>query len=182
MDKRVVDNAAFHRFLRRVWRQDVAPLLRDHRAAERQKSARVAGKAAAGAGLVLDGLFRLPGKPFTRFMTVVGSSLGAMLPDVWDWQWLQESAGEDERQVAAAAVQREAARLPEAEALELFGLPATATRDELKRTWREILQRWHPDKAGSDAARGEYHIRFLAYKEAYEVLCRAYEAGRLPVQ
>jgi hypothetical protein len=174
------DNEAFRRFLRRVWRDDVGPLLRDHREAQRRKSARVAGKAAAAAGLLFDGVFGLKGKPFTRFMTVVGSSFGALLPDVWDWEWLRDSADDDEREFVTARVQQQAARLPEDQALELFELPPTATRDDLKQAWRAVLQRWHPDKARTDAARAEYHLRFLAYKAAYEHLCVAYDEQRLP--
>ena len=45
------ETEAFRRFLRRVWQEDVGPLLRDQRAVQRKKSARVAGTAAAGAGL-----------------------------------------------------------------------------------------------------------------------------------
>jgi hypothetical protein len=174
------ETEAFRRFLRRVWQEDVGPLLRDRRAVQRKKSARVAGTAAAGAGLLLDGLFRLRGKPFTRFMTVVGSSLGAMLPDVWDWEWLRDSADAAEQAAVAEGVRRGAARLPEAEALELFGLSEATTPDELKQAWREILQRWHPDKAPDEPRRLEYHLRFLAYKEAYERLRQAYDEGRLP--
>ena len=44
------ETEAFRRFLRRVWQEDVGPLLRDQRAVQRKKSARVAGTAAAGAG------------------------------------------------------------------------------------------------------------------------------------
>lgn len=174
------DNEAFRRFLRRVWREDVAPLLKDRRAQQRKKAARVGGKAAAAAGLLVDGVFGLKGKPFTRFMTVMGTSLGALLPDAWDWQWLR-AADEQERAVVDEQVQRRAAKLPEADALELFDLAPTASRDELKTAWRVILQRWHPDKAPDDAARREHHVRFLAYKTAYERLTAAYEAGTLPM-
>jgi hypothetical protein len=174
------ETEAFRRFLRRVWQEDVGPLLRDQRAVQRKKSARVAGTAAAGAGLLLDGLLRLRGKPFTRFMTVVGSSLGALLPDVWDWEWLRDSADAAEQAAVAEGVQRQAARLPEADALALFGLPESATRDELKRAWRDAARRWHPDKALAEADRLEYQVRFVAYSAAYERLERAYDEGRLP--
>jgi hypothetical protein len=176
------DNAAFRRFLRRVWRQDVTPLLRGARAAQRKKAARTAGKFAAATGLFVDSVLGLKGRPFARFMTVMGSSLGALLPDVWDWQWLRETAAPAQRKVVAEQMRRRAAELPEAAALELFGLPASAAPEDLKRAWREVLQRWHPDKARSRAARAEYHVRFLVYKTAYERLCQAYEDGRLPIQ
>ncbi len=176
------DNEAFRRFLRRVWREDVTPLLRDQRAAQRKKVARATGKFAAATGLFVDSVLGLKGKPFARFMTVLGSSLGAMLPDVWDWQWLRETAAPAQRQVVAEQVRRRAAELPEADALELFDLPATAAREDLKHAWRAVLQRWHPDKACTSAARAEHHVRFLAYKTAYERLCRAYDEDRLPIE
>lgn len=175
------ENEAFRRFLQRVWRDDVAPLLRDERGPQRRKAARVGGKIAAATGLFVDGLFGLKGKPFGRFMTVMGSSLGALLPDAWDWGWLRESASAEQRAVTERQVARRAAELVDAEALALFDLDSRATRDELKSVWREMLQRWHPDKARDEPQRCEFHIRFLAYQAAYERLCAAYEAGRLPV-
>jgi hypothetical protein len=180
--RRPADNEAFRRFLRRVWREDVTPLLRDRRAAQRRKVARTAGKFAAATGLFVDGVLGLKGKPFARFMTVMGSSLGAMLPDVWDWRWLRDTAAPAQCKVVAEQVRRRAAELPEAAALELFGLPAAAAREDLKHAWREVLQRWHPDKARTSAARAEHQVRFLVYKAAYERLCRAYDEGRLPIE
>ena len=174
------DTEAFRRFLRRTWRDSVAPLLRDRRAEQRKKAARVTGKAAAATGLLVDGVLGLKGRPFTRFLTVVGSTLGAILPDAWDWEWLRESADSAEREAVTETVRCEAARLPEREALELFELAPTASREMLKQAWRSVLQRWHPDKAPNAGRREEYHLRFLAYKAAYERLCAAYEAGRLP--
>ena len=177
--RRSDDNQALRRFLRRVWREDVAPLLRGKRAAQRRRAARVSGKVAAATGLFVDGVFGLKGKPFTRFMTVVGSSFGAMLPDVWDWDWLSQSA-KSERKVVVEQVRRRARKLPEADALELFGLPESATPEELKEAWRTVSQRWHPDKAPDQEHRAEYHVRFLAYRAAYERLVQAYDDGRLP--
>ncbi len=181
MPARLAENEAFRRFLRRVWREDIAPLLADRRGPQRKKAARVGGKAAAAAGLFVDGVLGLKGKPFTRFLTVLGSSLGALLPDAWDWHWLGQSASDDDRQVISEQVRRRAAQLHETDALALFGLPADASRDELKHVWRQVLLRWHPDKAPDQRHRHEYHLRFLAYKTAYERLCAAYEAGRLPL-
>ena len=173
-------DAVLGRFLRNVWRVDVEPLLRGKRAAQRRKSARVGGKVAATGGLVLDSLFKLRGKPFTRAMSVMGSSLGAMLPDVWDWKWLRSSATNADRKVVTEQVKRRAAELPEADALALFGLTGLATSEQLKQAWRSASQRWHPDKAPDESQRPEYHVRFVAYQAAYERLCRAYDEGRLP--
>ncbi len=111
---------------------------------------------------------------------VMGSSLGAMLPDVWDWKWLSSSATPEQRKVVTDQVKRRAAELPEAGALALFDLPATASQEQLKQAWRTFSQRWHPDKAPSEAERPEYHVRFIAYQAAYEHLCQAYDDGRLP--
>ena len=170
---------AFRRFLRRTWREDVAPLLKDRQAARRKKSARVTGRVAGTAGLAVDSLFHLKGRPFTRFMTTMGGSVGAMLPDVWDWNWFQ-AAGAAVRRLTEKKVRRAAAELPEADALTLFGLTPASSAEDLKTAWREVSKRWHPDKAPNDEARGEYQLRFVAYGAAHERLCDAFEAGRLP--
>lgn len=176
------DNAAFRRFLRRVWQHDITPLLKGEQAPQRRTSARVGGQVAAGAGLLIDGVLRLRGKPFTRFLTVLGSTFGALLPDAWDWRWLRERATPRQRKVIAQAVERRAAELPWAGALALFGLPATASREQLKAAWRGISLRYHPDKAPDARRRAEYHLRFVAYRAAYERLRAAYDAGLLPTK
>jgi hypothetical protein len=177
---RSTDNEAFRRFLRRVWQHDINPLLRGEYALQRRTSARVGGKLAASAGLLVDGILGLRGRPFARFMAVLGSSFGALLPDVWDWSWLRNHAGQKQRKVVAEQVQRRAAELPVLEALAIFRLPPTASREELKDAWRAVSKRWHPDKAPDDPRRAEYHVRFVAYQAAYRRLCEAYEGGLLP--
>jgi hypothetical protein len=171
---------ALGRFLRQVWHSDVEPLLRGKYAAQRRKSARIGGKVAATGGLVVDSLLRLRGKPFTRALSVLGSSFGAMLPDVWDWQWLRTSASKNDRQVLTDQVKRRAAQLSDTEALRLFGLASTASYEQLKHAWRIVSQRWHPDKATDPQQRHEYQVRFVVYQSAYERLCQGYEQGRLP--
>lgn len=176
------ENEALRRFVRRVWVDDIHPLLRGRYAEQRQKSARAVGKLAAGTGLLADKLLRLRGKPFTRALTVLGSTAGALLPDVWDWEWLRKKASGQQQKVVAERLRHHAAQLPERGALALFGLSPTATREELKQAWRTVSQRWHPDKATTDASRAEHHIRFIAYQAAYERLTAAYESGRLPAK
>ena len=170
---------SLRRFYRRVWKQDVVPLLRGRRKKEREKAARVSGKIAATAGLFVDRLLGLKGRPFARSMTVMGSSLGAMLPDVWDWKWLRH-ADESQRKVVDEQVRRRVAELPVAEALDLFGLSPTATRDELKQAWRAASLKHHPDKTTDESRQTEFHLRFVTYRSAYECLCKAYDDGRLP--
>lgn len=179
---RPYDNEAFRRFVRRVWRQDITPLLRGQHAAQRRTAAQVGGKVAASGGLLIDGLLRLKGKPFTRFLTIFGSTLGAILPDVWDWKWYREQAGPRARKIVAEQVKRRAGELPIHEALALFRLSPTAARDELKQAWRQTSHRWHPDHAPDEQRRSEYHVRFVAYQAAYERLSAAYENGELPVE
>lgn len=174
------DNQAFRRFIRRVWDVDVAPKLRGERPDQRAKSARIAGKAAAATGLAVDSLLGLKGKPFARFMTVMGSSLGAMLPDLWDWRWLRDQANDRQRRVVEEQVRQRAAQLPEREALALFELDTQATHDEFRAAWRRISKRWHPDKAPDDATRREFHVRFITYQAARETIEQAYTDGRLP--
>lgn len=176
------DNEAFRKFVRRVWQQDVAPLLSGERADQRRKSARVAGKAAAATGLFVDGVFGLKGKPFARFMTVVGSSFGAMLPDAWDWNWLRDRATGEQRAAVADNIRKRAAELAEDEALALFDLTPTASRTDLKQAWHDVARRWHPDRAPSAQAQPEYHLRFVAFQAAHQRLVEAYDAGHLPRQ
>ncbi|MBK9120571.1 MAG: J domain-containing protein [Phycisphaerales bacterium] len=177
-DKRSEDEA-FRRFLRRVWQDDVGPLLRDRQAAQRRRTARWGGKFAAAAGLAVDGLLHLRGRPFTRMLTVMGATVGALLPDAWDWEWLRTADCAD-RNTVGARVAAQAAALSWGDALALFGLTEQATETQLKHAWREISQRWHPDKARDDATRAEYHVRFVAYQQAYEHLRTAYGSGHLP--
>jgi hypothetical protein len=170
---------AFRVFLRRVWKRDVAPLLRERQPERRRRTARAGGKLAGATGLAVDSLFHLKGRPFTRFMLTMGASVGAMLPDIWDWQWFR-AAGAAAQKLTEQRVRRAAGELPEAEALELFGLAPSADRAELKRVWRAASKRWHPDKAPDAASRDEHRLRFVAYQAAYQRLSEAYEAGRLP--
>lgn len=37
------------------------------------------------------------------------------------------------------------------EALEILGLPPTATPDEIKQAYRDLAKVWHPDRFGNDA-------------------------------
>jgi len=175
------EDEAFRRFLDRLWRRDVRPLLRDARKAQRQRTARVAGTLAAGTGLLLDGVLRLRGRPFTRFLTVVGSTLGALLPDLWDWGWLRDVATPDEQKLVAEQARAQMERLPEADALNLFGLSPSASAADLRGAWHAVAQCWHPDKAPNEPSRAEYRVRFIVYQAAYERLRRAYEEGRLPI-
>lgn len=180
-DGKAQSDAAMRRFMRRVWSDDVAPLLRGRLEGQRRKGAAIGGSAAAAGGSFLDGLFKLKGKPFTRAFTVLGATLGAIVPDAWDWDWVRTKASDADRKTVDDAVRRQAAALPETEALELFDLEPSSAREELQLAWRAMSLRWHPDKAPDDARRREFSIRFIAYKTAYERLCEAYDAGRLPV-
>ena len=170
------------RFFQRVWREHVAPTLRDRQAGTRRKTARAGGMIAAATGGMLDGLFRLRGRPFTRSLTIVGTQLGAILPDAWDWNWWHELTDDAARETVRGAVAAQAESLPDADALALFDLTPAADHNALRQAWRAASQRWHPDKAPDDRQRQEYHLRFVAYQAAYERLHAAYEEGRLPIR
>lgn len=146
------------------------------RAAAARRGVQVGGVA----GLALDGLLRLRGRPFTRMLTVLGGRFGALLPDTWDWGWFSSGASARERSVIEERVLRRARELADDEALRLLGLPPTASPEALKSAWREHARRWHPDLAPDGAQRAEYRVRFIAYQAAYERLRSAYEGGRLP--
>lgn len=171
---------AFRRFVHRVWESDIVPLLRGERAAERRRAARVAGGIAAAGGLLADTVLRLKGRPFTRFMTVFGTSLGALLPDIWDWRWVREQASQAQRRLISERLARRARQASLKEALELFGLSASTSREELQQVWRATAQRWHPDKTADEAQRREYQVRFTTYRAAYERLVQAHDEGALP--
>lgn len=171
---------AMQQFLARVWRDDVGPLLRGRHAAQRRTGARVGGTLAGGAGAVLDGLFRLRGRPFTRALTVLGARLGAIAPDAWTWEWLRSDADAAQRRAVAEGVERQSGGLSDEEALALLDLDPRSTRQELQNAWRAVLLRWHPDRAPDEPRRAEYRVRFLAYQGAYERVRAAFEAGKLP--
>jgi len=175
-------NEAMQRYLQTVWRRDVRPLLSGSRAEQRETAARVGGAVAGTGGLFIDKLLGLRGRPFARAMTVLGSSLGAMLPDAWDWQWLGKKADARQAEAVREAVERAGAELPEQDALELLGLTPRSTAEEMRAAWRGVSQRWHPDKAADEAQRREFTLRFQVYRQAVERLRDAYEAGRLPIE
>ncbi|MCG3125853.1 MAG: hypothetical protein CHACPFDD_00680 [Phycisphaerae bacterium] len=172
---------ALHAFFERVWREDIAPLLDDHRRAQREKAARTAGRLAAGAGRLADGLLGLRGKPFTRFMTIMGSTLGAVLPDVWDWRWFRR-ADASQRRAVEEHVRGRVDQGELDEALALLGLDRRANADALRSAWRGLSQRWHPDKAPDDASRDEYRLRFVALQAAHDRVGAALERGELPAR
>jgi hypothetical protein len=174
------ESEAFRRFLQRTWQSDIAPLLRGRLAAQRRVAARTGGKAGAAAGMALDRLLGLRGKPFTRALTVFGGSTGALLPDVWDWSWLRSMASAADRAAVHEHISRQAGHLSVAEALALFDLPATATLAEVKSAWRTAALRWHPDRAHGTDEQAEYHLRFVTYQAAYERLVLAFESGGDP--
>ncbi len=172
---------AFRTFLKRVWTQDVRPLLSDRRARQRAKTARWGGRVAATGGLLLDGLFRLKGRPFTRAMTVMGSTMGALLPDAWDWSWLR-SATTEERGVVDERLRVRADGLEIREALALFDLSPTDSAAALRTAWHDLAARSHPDGARDDDDRQERRLRFQTYQAAHTILKQAHEDGRLPAK
>jgi hypothetical protein len=173
------DSAAFRQFLSRVWLEDVAPLLRDHPRA-RGVAARMGGLAGAAAGLLLDSALGLRGRPFARGLTILGATGGALLPDAWTRRPRSER-GKDVERVGPPPRVRLQRDAWEREALALFGLLPTATREQLRSAWHRVSLQWHPDRAASAAARMEHHVRFLLYRATYERLVQAYEGGRLPL-
>ncbi len=181
MANRRAEDEAFRRFLRRCWQQDVVPLLRDDvKTEQRRRGARLGAKVAAAGGLLIDSVLRLRGRPVTRFLTVLGSSMGAMLPDVWDSRLLRERFSPRQREQVARRVQQRAAGLELAEALALTGLDPRASREQMRARRRVVLARWHPDRAADEVQREDYRLRFVALQAAFERIEQAYADGRLP--
>ncbi len=50
------------------------------------------------------------------------------------------------------------------DALKLFGLPTTASKKEIRKRWRELALKWHPDRKGGDSQ------TFTQMCEAWSVL------------
>lgn len=65
---------------------------------------------------------------------------------------------------SAGVVERRSPPMSRASLLELLGLPALATEDEIKVRYRELARRFHPDVNNDDHA----HARFRAIAAAYQ--------------
>lgn len=129
---------------------------------------------------MLDRLLGLRGRPFTRSLTVLGASFGAMAPDAWDWNWLRTHASAAQQEAAAASLTSYAQKLELDEALALFDLPADVSRESVKAAWHDAARRWHPDVACDESQRAEHQARFITYRAAYDCLQRAFDTGALP--
>lgn len=161
---------AFAAFLQHAWQQDIIPQTRGRQAQTRRVLARSAGRLAASAGLILDSLLHLRGRPFSRMLTILGGSAGAMLPDAWDWQWFARQSAQ-RREAVVECVKDSGEGMSREQALALLGLTADATADEIRAAWRDAARRWHPDHAGA-TERDMYRLRFIASRAAYEALQR----------
>lgn len=57
----------------------------------------------------------------------------------------------------------------------VLGLPATASKDEIRRKYRQLVLLWHPDRNSSPEAQG----KFIAITEAYDILMGERPAPRV---
>lgn len=55
---------------------------------------------------------------------------------------------------------------------EVLGVPKNASEDEIKKAYRKLAMKYHPDRNQGDAAKGAEE-KFKEVKEAYEILCDA---------
>ena len=53
---------------------------------------------------------------------------------------------------------------------EVLGVPKNASEDEIKKAYRKMAMKYHPDRNQGDAAKGAEE-KFKEVKEAYEILC-----------
>ncbi|MGE3180855.1 MAG: J domain-containing protein [Phycisphaerae bacterium] len=168
--------AAYREFLNRVWRKDIFPLIASSDPLGRRKFAVRGAQVAAAAGMTVDKVLGLRGRPFTRAFTVVGGTLGAVTPDLWDWNWVRAVSRSIKEEVVQEKLDRGVRDLKVDEALAVFGLEKGASREEITRAWRVLAKKWHPDHAPDDSARLEYAMRFKTYSAIYEQLCAARDA------
>ena len=54
---------------------------------------------------------------------------------------------------------------------EILGVDRSVTEEDLKKAYRKLAVKWHPDKNPDDRARAEE--RFKEISEAYQILCDA---------
>lgn len=169
------------RLLADLWRSDLAALLKDDLAERRKATGGAVGGLTGRVGRAVDRLFKLPGRPFSRSLGVLGATVGATLPDAWKTIIdAHRALGSAARKLIEKHVLAATDRLPEERTLRLFGLTPRATREELHQAWRRVAAAWHPDRAPDEAERVRYHYRFVAYQAAYDRLKLAYDKGRLP--
>eukprot|EP00466_Bigelowiella_natans_P008305 jgi/Bigna1/140458/aug1.56_g15166 len=67
----------------------------------------------------------------------------------------------------------------------ILGIPSDATTDEVKRAYRSLSQKWHPDKHHTPATKMRAHERFKVLLQAYKCLSdeekrRQYDISRYP--
>ena len=53
---------------------------------------------------------------------------------------------------------------------EVLGVPKNAGEDEIKKAYRKLAMKYHPDRNQGDAAKAAEE-KFKEVKEAYEILC-----------
>ena len=77
-------------------------------------------------------------------------SIDALFTDFWGRY--EDSLGKPEH------------RLDKAKALQIFELDSGASKQDIRRQWRKLALKWHPDRASGDA------LKFLQACEAWQVL------------
>lgn len=92
-------------------------------------------------------------------------SSDAALRDYYlDWSHLAHTSSQDVQELLTAFWCRYAGADQRADALALLELPADADRAMIRRRYRQLAGRHHPDRGGE-------HGHFLEIRAAYEVLC-----------
>ena len=138
--------------------------------------------------LVMNALYQLQGELFERgrYLAIspleirlepAGNSGMASLPSdgaaaalrdyYLDWSQFDQTDGAEVNDMLTRFWGRYLAIDKRLEALEILDLPADAAWETVKRTYRQLAAKHHPDKGGDVA-------RFRAVREAYEVLLHCY--------
>ena len=96
-----------------------------------------------------------------------------------EWKNAWENAWENARgktQEETGKTQEETGKTREKTPLEMLGLPESATAKEIKRAYRQLALKWHPDKHPAET-REQAHKMFVEIFAAYQALTQTEGGG-----
>jgi hypothetical protein len=58
-----------------------------------------------------------------------------------------------------------------------LGVEEDVTDDELEKSYKALLKRWHPDRVSTEAKKAQYERKFKQIRAAYDAVCTARKAA-----